>query len=116
MPGVVGRGKVREAILELPFVEASPEVIPDDALWAAVVCLGFLASIYRYEEQNDGREGRYFPVHSLTTLGIGIAWSSASQVNTSLIDTTDEPEMKVVEHSRVFTYLSRVSPKYCNSV
>jgi hypothetical protein len=26
-------------------------------LWAAVVCLGILASIWRYEEANDGHEG-----------------------------------------------------------
>ncbi|KAG8805281.1 hypothetical protein FRC17_005592, partial [Serendipita sp. 399] len=31
--------------------------IPDAALWAAVVCLGILASIWRYEERNDGHEG-----------------------------------------------------------
>ena len=57
LPGLVGRGKVREAILDLPLVAGTPDVIPDDALWAAVVCLGILASIYRYEEQNHGREG-----------------------------------------------------------
>ncbi|CAE6432523.1 unnamed protein product [Rhizoctonia solani] len=33
------------------------DVIPDAALWAAVVCLGILASTWRYEERNDGREG-----------------------------------------------------------
>ncbi|KAF8536061.1 hypothetical protein BDD12DRAFT_935731 [Trichophaea hybrida] len=42
MPGLVGRGKIREAILELPLVD---------------VCLGILASVWRYEERNDGYEG-----------------------------------------------------------
>ncbi|KAF8650910.1 hypothetical protein AX16_005035 [Volvariella volvacea WC 439] len=57
MPGLIARGRVREAILELPLVDGSPETIPDAALWAAVVCLGILCSIWRYEERNDGHEG-----------------------------------------------------------
>ncbi|RPA75375.1 hypothetical protein BJ508DRAFT_332183 [Ascobolus immersus RN42] len=57
MPGLVGRGKIREAILQLPMVSGGPETIPDSALWAATVCLGILASVYRYEERNDGTEG-----------------------------------------------------------
>lgn len=57
MPGVVARGKIREAILALPLVLGVPEVLPDEALWAATVCLGILASVYRYEERNDGSEG-----------------------------------------------------------
>src|SRR5204862_372663 len=57
MPGVVARGKMREAILGLPLVQGLPEVIPDAALWAATICLGILASVYRYEERNDGYEG-----------------------------------------------------------
>ena len=57
MPGVVARGKVRESILALPLVFGTPDNIPDEALWAATVCLGILASIYRYEEANDGSEG-----------------------------------------------------------
>ncbi|KAH6675814.1 hypothetical protein B0J14DRAFT_509473 [Halenospora varia] len=57
MPGIVARGKVRESILALPLVYGTPDVIPDQALWAATVCLGILASIYRYEEANDGSEG-----------------------------------------------------------
>ncbi|KAG4411688.1 hypothetical protein IFR04_015186 [Cadophora malorum] len=57
MPGIVARGKVRESILALPLVFGTPDVIPDAALWAATVCLGILASIYRYEEANDGSEG-----------------------------------------------------------
>ncbi|KAH7397490.1 hypothetical protein BKA64DRAFT_752995 [Cadophora sp. MPI-SDFR-AT-0126] len=57
MPGIVARGKVRESILALPLVFGTPDIIPDEALWAATVCLGILASIYRYEEANDGSEG-----------------------------------------------------------
>ncbi|KAI9009567.1 hypothetical protein BC832DRAFT_538662 [Gaertneriomyces semiglobifer] len=57
LPGLVPRGNVRVRILDLPFIEGSPEVIPDQALWAACVCLGILASTWRYEEANDGREG-----------------------------------------------------------
>ena len=55
MPGVVARGNVRTSILALPMVDA--DLIPDRALWAATVCLGILASVYRYEEKNDGNEG-----------------------------------------------------------
>ncbi|KAF2743761.1 hypothetical protein M011DRAFT_496723 [Sporormia fimetaria CBS 119925] len=57
MPGVVARGNVRNSILALPLVFGTPDVIPDRALWAATVCLGILASVYRYEENNDGNEG-----------------------------------------------------------
>jgi hypothetical protein len=57
MPGLVGRGKIREAILDLPTVMGTEDVIPDPALWAATVCLGILASVWRYEERNDGYEG-----------------------------------------------------------
>jgi hypothetical protein len=57
MPGVVARGKIRQAILELPLVYGDQENIPDHALWAATICLGILASVYRYEEINDGHEG-----------------------------------------------------------
>lgn len=57
MPGVVARGSVRASILELPLVYGTSEYIPDRALWAATTCLGILASVYRYEERNDGREG-----------------------------------------------------------
>ncbi|PVF96909.1 hypothetical protein CPB86DRAFT_708145 [Serendipita vermifera] len=57
LPGVIARGRVREAILELPLIDGSEATIPDAALWAAVVCLGILASIWRYEERNDGHEG-----------------------------------------------------------
>ncbi|KAL0577411.1 hypothetical protein V5O48_004576 [Marasmius crinis-equi] len=57
LPGLIARGRVREAILELPLVDGGAEMIPDAALWAAVVCLGILASIWRYEESNDGHEG-----------------------------------------------------------
>jgi hypothetical protein len=57
MPAVVARGKMRASILALPLVLGTPDVIPDGALWAAMVCLGILASTYRYEERNDGHEG-----------------------------------------------------------
>ncbi|VBB80424.1 Putative Sulfite reductase, alpha subunit (flavoprotein) [Podospora comata] len=57
MPGCVARGRVRESVAALPIVEGTPEVIPDRALWAAVVALGMLCSIYRYEDNNDGNEG-----------------------------------------------------------
>ena len=43
MPAVVARGKVREQIKALPLVLGTPEVIPDAALWAAIVTLGILA-------------------------------------------------------------------------
>jgi sulfite reductase alpha subunit-like flavoprotein len=57
MPGVVARGNMRNSILSLPLVYGTPDNIPDRALWAATVCLGILASVYRYEEVNDGNEG-----------------------------------------------------------
>src|SRR5690606_1995940 len=57
MPGCVSRGRVRESIASLPLVDGTEETIPDQALWAAVVALGMLCSIYRYEERNDGYDG-----------------------------------------------------------
>ncbi|KAK4442883.1 alpha subunit of putative sulfite reductase [Podospora aff. communis PSN243] len=57
MPGCVARGRVRESVVALPLVEGTEDVIPDRALWAAVVALGMLCSIYRYEDKNDGNEG-----------------------------------------------------------
>ncbi|KAL2116173.1 hypothetical protein VTJ04DRAFT_10428 [Mycothermus thermophilus] len=57
MPGCVARGKIRESIEALPLIEGTEDVIPDQALWAAVVALGMLCSIYRYEDKNDGHEG-----------------------------------------------------------
>lgn len=57
MPAVVARGKMRDSILQLPLIQGTEDMIPDAALWAAVVCLGILASVYRYEERNDGHEG-----------------------------------------------------------
>lgn len=57
MPAVVARGKMRESILAIPLVYGTEDVIPDAALWAATVCLGILASVWRYEEVNDGHEG-----------------------------------------------------------
>lgn len=57
MPGCVARGRVREAIAALPLVEGTENVIPDKALWAALVALGMLCSIYRYEDKHNGHEG-----------------------------------------------------------
>jgi hypothetical protein len=57
MPGCVARGRVRESVAALPLVRGTEDVIPDQALWAAVVALGMLCSIYRYEDKNDGHEG-----------------------------------------------------------
>jgi hypothetical protein len=48
---------VREAVAALPLVEGTEEFIPDQALWAAVVALGMLCSIYRFEDKHDGKDG-----------------------------------------------------------
>ena len=57
MPGCIARGRVRESVAALPIVEGTADIIPDKALWAALVALGMLCSIYRYEERHDGNEG-----------------------------------------------------------
>lgn len=57
MPGCIARGRVRDSVAALPIVEGTADVIPDKALWAALVSLGMLCSIYRYEERHDGNEG-----------------------------------------------------------
>ncbi|KAJ2898070.1 sulfite reductase flavoprotein alpha-component [Zalerion maritima] len=57
MPGCVSRGRVRESVAAIPVVEGTEDNIPDQALWAAIVALGMLCSIYRYEDRNDGYEG-----------------------------------------------------------
>lgn len=57
MPGCVARGRVRESISALPIVEGTDDVIPDTALWAALVSLAMLCSICRYEDKHDGHEG-----------------------------------------------------------
>ncbi|KAJ4386243.1 hypothetical protein N0V93_009136 [Gnomoniopsis smithogilvyi] len=57
MPGCVARGRVRESIAALPLVEGTEDVIPDAALWAALVSLAMLCSICRYEDKHDGHEG-----------------------------------------------------------
>lgn len=54
LPGLVGRGKIRNAIAQLPLVQGTADTIPDQALWAAASCLGILSSVYRYEERNSG--------------------------------------------------------------
>ncbi|KAK2025274.1 cytochrome b5-like Heme/Steroid binding domain-containing protein [Colletotrichum zoysiae] len=57
MPGCVSRGRVRESIAAAPLVEGTEDVIPDQALWAAIVALGMLCSIYRFEQKYDGHDG-----------------------------------------------------------
>lgn len=57
MPGCVARGRVRESIAALPIVEGTEDIIPNSALWAALVSLAMLCSIYRYEDKHDGHEG-----------------------------------------------------------
>ncbi|KAK1974673.1 sulfite reductase flavoprotein alpha-component [Colletotrichum cereale] len=57
MPGCVSRGRVRESVAALPLVQGTEEDVPDRALWAAIVALGMLCSIYRYEDKNDGYDG-----------------------------------------------------------
>ncbi|KNB12503.1 hypothetical protein FOXG_12094 [Fusarium oxysporum f. sp. lycopersici 4287] len=57
MPGCCARGRVREAVAALPLVEGTEENIPDEALWGAVVALGMLCSIYRFEDKHDGKNG-----------------------------------------------------------
>jgi hypothetical protein len=57
MPGCVARGRVRESVAALPLIEGTEDVIPDKALWGALVALGMLCSIYRYEAAHNGSEG-----------------------------------------------------------
>ncbi|KAM0324395.1 hypothetical protein ACHAQA_008177 [Verticillium albo-atrum] len=57
MPGCVSRGRVRESVAALPLVECTEDIIPDQALWAALVALGMLCSIYRFEQNYDGNDG-----------------------------------------------------------
>lgn len=57
MPGCVARGRVRESVAALPVVEETSDIIPDRALWAGLVSLGMLCSIYRYEAKHNGTEG-----------------------------------------------------------
>ncbi|KAL0942299.1 NADPH-ferrihemoprotein reductase (cytochrome b5-like Heme/Steroid binding domain-containing protein) [Colletotrichum truncatum] len=57
MPGCVSRGRVRESIAAAPVIEGTEDVIPDQALWAAIVALGILCSIYRFEQKYDGHDG-----------------------------------------------------------
>ncbi|EPE02341.1 sulfite reductase flavoprotein alpha-component [Ophiostoma piceae UAMH 11346] len=57
MPGCVARGRVRTTVAALPLVEGTEEVLPDSALWAALVALGLLCSIYRFEDKYDGSDG-----------------------------------------------------------
>lgn len=70
MPGCIARGRVRESVATLPIVEGTADVIPDKALWAALVALGMLCSIYRYEERHDGNEGINVAAKSLKLTGV----------------------------------------------
>lgn len=70
MPGCVARGRVREAVAALPIVEGTADAIPDKALWAALVALGMLCSIYRYEERHDGNEGINVSAKPLRLAGV----------------------------------------------
>jgi hypothetical protein len=53
----VARGRVRESVAAFPIVEGTVDIIPDKAFWAALVALGMLCSIYRYEDKHNGTEG-----------------------------------------------------------
>ncbi|KAI1390895.1 uncharacterized protein F4822DRAFT_442135 [Hypoxylon trugodes] len=57
MPGCCARGRVLESVAALPLVEGTKDVIPDQALWAALVALGMLCSIYRFNSKYDGSDG-----------------------------------------------------------
>ncbi|CAI6332041.1 unnamed protein product [Periconia digitata] len=70
MPGCIARGRVRESVANLPIVEGTADIIPDKALWAALVALGMLCSIYRYEERHDGNEGINVTTKSLKLRGV----------------------------------------------
>ncbi|KAF2451420.1 hypothetical protein P171DRAFT_5856 [Karstenula rhodostoma CBS 690.94] len=70
MPGCIARGRVRESVAALPIVEGRADIIPDKALWAALVALGMLCSIYRYEERHDGNEGINVATKSLKLDGV----------------------------------------------
>ncbi|KAF8750893.1 Indoleamine 2,3-dioxygenase [Rhizoctonia solani] len=103
LPGLVSRGKCREAILALPLIPGAQEVIPDAALWAAVVCLGILASTWRYEERNDGHEG----------LINGIARShflNVSGNNDEEPETKDIPNIITIPLRQICTRLGRPLP------
>ncbi|KAI8943332.1 hypothetical protein NX059_001349 [Plenodomus lindquistii] len=81
MPGCVARGRVRESVAALPIVEGTPEFIPDRALWAAVVSLGMLCSIYRYEERHDGNEGINVTTKPLLLKGVPMCEDLGDEVN-----------------------------------
>lgn len=70
MPGCIARGRVRESVAALPIVEGTADVIPEKALWAALVALGMLCSIYRYEERHDGNEGINVAAKPLVLKGV----------------------------------------------
>ncbi|RDW66909.1 hypothetical protein BP5796_09658 [Coleophoma crateriformis] len=55
--GCVARGQGQESITTLANVQGIEEVVPDTALWAALVALGMLYSFHRYEDKYNGSEG-----------------------------------------------------------
>ncbi|KAJ4374846.1 hypothetical protein N0V83_001924 [Neocucurbitaria cava] len=80
MPGCVARGRVRESVAALPIVEGTSDVIPDKALWAALVALGMLCSIYRYEERHDGNEGINVAAQPLVLKGVPMSEGLGDEV------------------------------------
>ncbi|KAL3420190.1 sulfite reductase flavoprotein alpha-component [Phlyctema vagabunda] len=68
MPGCVARGRVRESVAALSIIQGTSDIIPDKALWAALVALGMLCSIYRYEDKHNGSEGINVSSRTSTTL------------------------------------------------
>lgn len=55
MPGCVARGRVQESIAAITLVEGTKEVIPDQALWAALVALGSKYTHISQTELNSSR-------------------------------------------------------------
>ncbi|KAF2026478.1 hypothetical protein EK21DRAFT_74173 [Setomelanomma holmii] len=80
MPGCVARGRVRESIAALPIVEGIADIISDKALWAALVALGMLCSIYRYEERHDGNEGINVAAKQLSLKGVPMSDNLGDEV------------------------------------
>ncbi|KAF3045411.1 hypothetical protein E8E11_008612 [Didymella keratinophila] len=81
IPGCVARGRVRESVAALPVVEGTADVIPDKALWAALVALGMLCSIYRYEERHDGNEGINTTAKPLKLKGVSMCEDLGDEVH-----------------------------------
>lgn len=110
LPEIVRHGKARETIRNLPLVDASPSSIPDDALWAAVLSLGMLASTYRYEEENDGRDDA-----RNNNSGNVIAQGNVAECEAEMITIDEEPETKV-RPSLVYLTSTGPSREFGNSL